>query len=383
MPEQLLNRFSIAYQYPVCWGKHIFNGDAATLNDFLCESPCELRPVPILVFLDAGFAAAWPEVAGDIVRWCEAHANLVSLRGEPQLLPGGETCKKGLRVPQKVMAAAQEQHLCRQSQIWAMGGGAFLDAVGLGAALFHRGIALVRFPTTSLAQCDSGVGVKNGCNLGGVKNLAGVFAPPRAVINDPGFLTTLPQRDWLSGIAEAFKVAIIQDLPFLHWLAENARQLRERDLAVMERMLKRCAALHVQHIQNGGDPFEFGSARPLDFGHWSAHKLESMSRFALKHGEAVSIGIALDLKYAAAVGLISLEDSQFCCQALQNCGLPIDHPLLQKKNRQGRLKLLEGLDEFREHLGGTLHLTLPAPLGQKIEVSEMNTQILEQMIRQA
>ena len=380
MSEQIVNHFAIPYQYPVCWGKQIFTGADSTLEAFLRESCFALRPVPVLVFLDEGFAAAWPEVASDIVRWCHAHADLVSLRGEPQLLPGGEICKRGLGVPQKVMVTAQKVHLCRQSQIWAIGGGAFLDAVGLGAALFHRGIALLRFPTTSLAQCDSGVGVKNGCNLGGVKNLAGVFAPPLGVINDPVFLTTLSQRDWLCGIAEAFKVAIIEDLPFLHWLAKHARPLQGRHLSVMAYMLKRCAALHVQHIQNGGDPFEFGSARPLDFGHWSAHKLESMSRFALKHGEAVIIGVAIDLKYAAAVGLISNADAEFCLHALQNCGLPTADPLLQKKNRQGRLKLLEGLDEFREHLGGTLHLTLPAPLGKKIEVSEMKVEILEHIL---
>ena len=381
--ELSVNRFSIEYQYSVCWGNHIFKGEDPALERFLRESCSTLKPVPVLVFLDQGFAAAWPAVAGDIVRWCQAHADLVSLRGAPELLPGGESCKEGLKVPQKVMAAAQKAHLCRHSQIWAVGGGAFLDAVGLGAALFHRGVGLMRFPTTSLAQCDSGVGVKNGCNLSGVKNLVGVFAPPLGVINDPIFLTTLSQRDWLCGIAEAFKVAIIADLPFLHWLVEHAGELRERQLPVMEKMLKRCATLHVRHIQNGGDPFEFGSARPLDFGHWTAHKLESMSRYALKHGEAVSIGIAIDLKYAAAIGLISNADAEFCIQALQNCGLPITDPLLQKKNRRGNLEVLEGIDEFREHLGGILHLTLPAPLGQKIEVTEMNMQILEQIIRQA
>ncbi|MFA6931646.1 MAG: 3-dehydroquinate synthase [Lentisphaeria bacterium] len=381
MSDTLINSFTVAYHYPVCWGHNIFKGRDRTLETFLSDPAFELRPTPVLVFMDAGFAAAWPEMAQDIVAWGETHPELISLRIEPQVLPGGEACKNGLAVPQKVIATVQKARLCRHSQIWVIGGGAFLDAVGLGAALFHRGIPLLRFPTTSLAQCDSGVGVKNGCNLKGIKNLVGVFAPPIGVMNDPTFLVTLPQRDWLSGIAEAFKVAIIQDLDFLQWLANHASELRERNFAAMEILLKRCAALHVQHIQKGGDPFELGSARPLDFGHWSAHKLESLSHFSIKHGEAVSIGIALDLHYAAAIKLISKQDAQFCCQALQNCGLPICHPLLQKKNRQGKLQLLDGLDEFREHLGGTLHLTLPAPLGQKIEVSEMNTQILIQSLQ--
>lgn len=380
MSDQIVNRFNVQYQYPVIWGKNIFAAADKTLEKFLVGSEFSLRPLPVLIFLDAGFAAAWSGIADEIVRWCHSRCALLDLRCPPQLLPGGEACKDGFSASRKVIALAQKASLCRQSQIWALGGGAFLDAVGLGAALFHRGIPLLRFPTTTLAQCDSGVGVKNGCNLDGVKNLAGVFAPPAAVINDPAFLTTLAQRDWLAGIAEAFKVAIIQDAEFLHWLAENARKLRERDLPLMTEMLKRCAALHVQHIQHGGDPFEFGSARPLDFGHWAAHKLESMSGFDINHGEAVSIGIALDLKYAAKIGLISTAEANFCCQALQSCGLPIESQLMLKKNRAGKLKLLEGLEEFREHLGGKLHLTLPNKLGNKIEVNEMNLEIMEQII---
>jgi len=380
MSDQTINRFQVEYQYPLLWGKDIFAGADRTLEDFLVGSSSALRPLPVLVFLDAGFAAAWPEIAAAIVRWCQSRGALLDLRAAPQLLPGGEACKNGFSAPRKVLALAQKSRLCRQSQIWALGGGAFLDAVGLGAALFHRGIPLLRFPTTTLSQCDSGVGVKNGCNLNGVKNLAGVFAPPAAVINAPAFLTTLQQRDWLAGIAEAFKVAIIQDAEFLHWLAENATALQERKLPVMTEMLKRCAALHLRQIQYGGDPFEFGSARPLDFGHWAAHKLESMSGFSINHGEAVSIGIALDLKYAAKIGLISTAEAKFCQQALKNCGLPSKSQFLLKKNRAGKLKLLEGLEEFREHLGGKLHLTLPNKLGSKIEVNEMNLEILEKIV---
>ena len=382
MPEQLVNHFTVEYQYPVCWGKQIFRGKDQTLERFLREARLAPRPLPILVFIDDGFAAAWPQISDEVSNWCQAHAELVSLRGAPVLLPGGESCKDGLSSVQKVIAIAQKAHLCRHSQIWVIGGGAFLDAVGLGAALFHRGVGLLRFPTTTLSQCDSGVGVKNGCNIDGVKNLAGVFAPPVGVINDPEFLTTLAQRDWLAGVAEAFKVAITQDEKFLHWLAKQGDKLRERNLPAMTEMVQRCAALHLRHIQHGGDPFEHGSARPLDFGHWSAHKLESMSNFAINHGEAVSIGIAVDLKYAAAKGLISKMDNDFCLTAMENCGLPSKNKIMLEKNSDGKIKLLEGIAEFREHLGGKLQVTLPNKLGRKIEVEEMDEELLEKIIKQ-
>ncbi|NLF93305.1 MAG: 3-dehydroquinate synthase, partial [Oligosphaeraceae bacterium] len=214
----------------------------------------------------------------------------------------------------------------------------------------------------------------------GGKNLAGVFAPPLAVINDSAFLTTLSDRDWRSGIAEAFKVAIIKDQAFLHWLCQHAHQLRERDLILMEELVRRCAILHLQHIQNSGDPFESGSSRPLDFGHWSAHRLESLSGFSLKHGEAVSIGLALDLQYAVEIGLLSADECRCCLTGLRDCGLPTDHELLRARDENGQLLILSGLAEFREHLGGKLHLTLPEHLGHKVEVHEYDVKVVEKIV---
>ncbi len=374
------NSFTIPYQYSVYFTRAVFAPDNPLLADVLTRLSPELRPLPIMLVIDAGVIAAWPNLQRDIEAWFSEQQHWLQKRGEILLIPGGEQCKDGFAVPQQILAEAWQRRLCRHSQVWAIGGGAFLDAVGLGAALFHRGVPLLRFPTTVLAQNDSGVGVKNGCNFAGGKNLAGVFAPPLAVINDAVFLTTLSDRDWRSGIAEAFKVAIIKDSVFLHWLCQHARQLRDRDLPVMEELVRRCGILHLQHIQDNGDPFEAGSSRPLDFGHWSAHKLESLSDFAVKHGEAVSIGLAVDLHYAAEIGLLTQEDCQLCLTGLQGCGLPIDHPLLRARNAAGQLLILAGLAEFREHLGGKLQLTLPNQLGHKIEVQEYNSELLEKIV---
>ncbi len=206
------------------------------------------------------------------------------------------------RLQQRLVSLGVDRH----AFVVGIGGGALLDPVGYAAASTHRGVRLVRVPTTVLAQNDSGVGVKNGVNAFGVKNFLGTFAPPFAVLNDSRFLRTLPPRDTIAGMAEAVKVALIRDAAFF----ALARGATPRAGAVRARrpwrtMIRRCAELHMRHIAQGGDPFETGSARPLDFGHWAAHKLESADRHELRHGEAVAIGLALDTRYSALAGMLS------------------------------------------------------------------------------
>ena len=158
--------------------------------------------------------------------------------------------------------------------------------------------ATCAFPTTTLSQADSGVGVKNGLNAFGQKNFIGTFTPPFAVINDFNLLATLAPRDKRSGYVEAVKVACIRDANFFDELERDAGQLAAFEPAAMKQLIRRCAELHLDHIATSGDPFEAGSARPLDFGHWAAHKLEQLSDFHICHGEAVAIGIALDVIYS-------------------------------------------------------------------------------------
>jgi 3-dehydroquinate synthase len=371
MPNRITNSFSITYGYPV-----VFTHDAfAPANPALAAAFSTAGgrgATPCLALLDDGLAAADPGLSARLVAYCQAHRSCVDLRAAPILIPGGERAKDGWEVPLLTLRQATAAGLCRHSIILAVGGGAMLDAVGLGAALFHRGAHLLRCPTTVLAQCDSGVGVKNGVNLDGIKNLAGTFAPPLAVLNDVETLRSLSDRDWVAGIAEAFKVAAIRDAGFLTWLTEHAETLRRRDLAAMETLVIRCATLHCEHIAAGGDAFEQGSARPLDFGHWAAHKLEGMSAFTLRHGEAVAIGIALDVLYAVRQGLVKPDPAAALIRALRRSGLPVWDAHLAQLASDGTPLVLTGLEEFRQHLGGQLHVTLPAPLGQGCEVTHID-----------
>ena len=372
-------RLSVSYDFPVFFTRSIFF-PANTLLKTTIDRLHEKRRHRVMVCVDDGVARACPRLQPDIRRYFKTHGKALTLAGPIEVVRGGEQTKHNLTAVTRMISRIAERNLDRQSVVLIIGGGSVLDMAGLAASLVHRGLRVIRMPTTVAGQNDVGVGVKTGIDLYGAKNFLGTFAPPFAVINDFDFLDRLPDRDWIAGIAEAFKVALIKDRRFFSFLCKNAPRLRARDKSVMEQLVIKCARLHLDHIRAGGDPFETGSARPLDFGHWSAHQLEVLSHYRLRHGEAVSIGIALDAYYALRKGLISQKVFTALIRGLQNVGLPVWHTLLTKRDRTGKLAILAGLDRFQEHLGGPLTITLPSPVGRRTEIHEMDPAILAEGI---
>jgi len=363
--------FSVSFDYPVYFSRSIFDKDNSAFADVINRKRGNL-PHRIIVFIDSGVIDAYPRITTDIQEYFQTHSNIISLSGSIQIISGGENAKTGWGDVRKIMTLIGDQHLDRQSFVVAIGGGSVQDMVGFAASLVHRGLRFVRVPTTVLAQNDAGVGVKNGMNEREVKNYVGSFAPPWAVFNDFNFLSTLNDRDWVGGIAEAFKVSIIKDREFFKFLCENAKALADRNVELMEELIRRCAVMHLEHIRNSGDPFEFGSSRPLDFGHWSAHKLETLSDFSLGHGQAVSIGIALDSYCASKMGLITSEEVEQVHEGLKNSGLPVWSKWLLKHDIKGKLEILNGLGDFREHLGGILTLAMPKGIGNQCEINNLD-----------
>ena len=333
-----------------------------------------------MFFVDDGLTKTFPSLLSDSSAYCNLHNNAIDLVADPIEMPGGEIIKSDIHFVERMQQVIFDHHIDRHSFVIGVGGGAMLDAVGLVAATAHRGIRHIRVPTTVLAQADSGVGVKNGVNLYGVKNYVGTFAPPFAVLNDLDFVMSLPSRDKIAGMAEAVKVSLIRDATFFTWLERNSDLLSTFDRSAMSTLIKRCAELHMHQIAHGGDPFEMGSARPLDYGHWSAHKLESMTRYHLRHGEAVAIGVALDARYSVLVGLLDAGLEDRICFLLEHLGFKLWHPAIERKRSAGESEILAGLREFREHLGGELTITLLASLGTGIEVHEMDENLIAQSI---
>jgi 3-dehydroquinate synthase len=292
------------------------------------------------------------------------------------VVDGGEGIKNDAEALQALLSTIERQRLDRHSFVVIVGGGAVLDMAGYAAAVAHRGLRVIRVPTTVLAQADSGIGVKNGVNAFGKKNFVGTFAPPFAVLNDVRFLETLGRRDILAGMAEAVKVALIRDRTFFQWLRRNAGLLAACELGAVAELVRRSAELHLTHIATSGDPFELGSSRPLDFGHWSAHRLESMTNHRLRHGEAVAIGIAIDTLYSAAQGLCPEGVADAVLETLERIGLAVWDEALDHREDGGKTAVLQGLEEFREHLGGELTLTMLRDIGEAIEIHEVDEPLL-------
>lgn len=330
----------------------------------------------VLVFVENGLREFFPQLEGQIQDY---FSDLKGLRlAGVEWLAGGEEAKRDDQVYQAAMAAIERHHIDRHSYVLVIGGGAFLDVIGFAAATGHRGVRLVRFPTTTLSQDDSGVGVKNGINAFGKKNFIGSFAVPYAVVNDFQFLHTQPEGTRRAGLIEAVKVALVRDGEFFTWMESNVTGLCALDEKILEEAVERSAIHHARHIAQGGDPFELGSSRPLDYGHWAAHKLEQLTDFKLSHGEAVSVGVALDTLYAAKVGLLEMSEAERVLKVIEGLKLPIWHEGLDLRDAKGRRLVFHGLEEFREHLGGELTVLLLKETGVGIDVHEIDEEVWDE-----
>ena len=366
--------FSVHFDYKVYFTSGIFDISNKDFENFLGQRTVPSTTQKILFVIDEGVLNTHPELTDQIRSYFKNNVSM-SLVEEMIVIPGGEEAKNHSMHFDSIIKAIDVNAIDRHSYVAAIGGGSVLDLAGFASAVAHRGIKHIRIPTTVLSQNDSGVGVKNGINFKGKKNFIGNFAPPVAVFNDDRFLETLSERDWRSGIAEAIKVGLIKDANFYYWIEENVEKLVQRDRETMNYLIRRCAALHLQHIASG-DPFELGSSRPLDFGHWSAHKLEQLSEFKILHGEAVAMGIALDTIYSALSGHLLMEKAERIIELLIKFGFEITNPLLEIKDENS--EILKGLQEFREHLGGQLTVMLMADIGIGEEVHDLNFLLLKQ-----
>lgn len=373
VPERFEVPFGPSFTHRLSFTGDVLGEDSGMLEEVL--EPSTDGPAKVQFWVDGHVAEARPDLPERLKNFARSRPKRLSLAGNVQVVPGGEEVKNDIHIIERMLKVFHAAGLDRRSYVVVIGGGAVLDAVGFAAAIAHRGLRLVRLPTTTLGQADSGVGVKNAVNLFGKKNWIGTFAVPWAVINDTAMLATLPDRDFISGFSEAVKVALLKDASLFQSIEELAGRIRGRELAAALPVIRASAVWHARHITQGGDPFESREARPLDFGHWSAHRLEAITNFSLRHGEAVAIGLAIDTLYSSRVLGLPAAAADRVIRCLANLGFTLGHPALSDPT-----PLLEGLEEFRQHLGGRLTLTMLRGIGEPIDVHEVDPGAIRESI---
>ena len=379
--DQLKQQFTVQYTYNVDFSETVFAIENSTLENYICTekntTPSPSSPKKILIIIDEAVHLLHSNLKNKILDYFQKRKDRMRLVNDPIIITGGEACKNDIKLVTRIYQLVSEKKICRHSYLIVVGGGSLIDMVGYAAATAHRGIRLIRIPTTFLAQADASIGVKNSINLFAKKNFIGTFSTPYAVINDYQFLLTLPENTLREGLSEAIKVALIKDKDFFFYIYENIEQINHKDETVLKKIIYECARLHLDHITNNGDPFEKGSSRPLDFGHWSAHKIEQLSNHKVTHGQAVAIGIALDCMYAFLSGYLAKDKLELILNLFLKINLKIfDKYLLTNLAQSQEDNVLKGLTEFQEHLGGELTILLLKDICEAFEVHSIDQQTM-------
>lgn len=274
----------------------------------------------------------------------------------PLEVPAGEQ-SKSLGVTARLFTRLARARFDRNSTLVTLGGGVVGDLGGFVAASYMRGIRLVHVPTTLLAMVDSSIGGKTGVNHAGVKNLIGAFYQPAFTLVDVRMLTTLPERELRSGLAEVIKTAVIGDPVLFEHLEQNMQAILRRDAATLAEVIARCAAFKARVVEK--DEREQQERRVLNYGHTIGHAIEAATHFRrLTHGEAIAIGMALEARVAQRLGLTDATTVERQNTLLARAGLPVKLPevnrpavwraiALDKKVRDGVLRcpLLRGIGE--------------------------------------
>ena len=213
-------KVQVTYDFPVHFTDSAFSLTNSTVRE-LCQPTVGRASAKVLVVLDGGLVQAFPDIAANIESYFAGEDSTAALVQPPLQVAGGESIKNDLSSVSAILQTIERHGIDRHSYVIAIGGGALLDMAGFAAAIAHRGVRLIRMPTTVLSQDDSGVGVKNSVNHFGKKNFIGTFAPPYAVVNDLQLLTRLPDRDWLGGVSEAVKVSLLKDADFFAFIEKR------------------------------------------------------------------------------------------------------------------------------------------------------------------
>ena len=275
-------------------------------------------------------------------------------------IPSGEA-SKSLAESERLWNEFARLKIDRKTAILAVGGGVVGDLTGFVAATFSRGLRFWQVPTTLVAQVDSAIGGKTGVNLPAGKNLVGAFWQPRGVVADISTLTTLPDREYVSGLAEVVKYGMILDAEFFHWLEDNALPVRDREKRSVAHIVRRSAELKTFVVER--DEREITGLRAcLNYGHTFAHAFETATGYGtLLHGEAVSLGMMAAASLACSMNRIDQLVVDRQQKLLETLGLPVSTTTLNGIKDDD---LLGVMSRDKKNVGGKLRFILPSTIGE-------------------
>lgn len=278
----------------------------------------------------------------------------------PLEVASGEASKSSSEAT-RLWAALAEAAIDRKTHVVAVGGGVIGDLAGFVAATYVRGLAVWHVPTTLVAQVDSAIGGKTGINLPTGKNLVGCFWQPRGVISDIDTLATLPEREFLSGLAEVVKYGMIRDEPFFCWLEEHAAEIVAAEPAALHQIIL-TSSRHKAEVVSQDEHETTGLRAILNYGHTFAHAFENATGYGhFLHGEAVSLGMVAAARLACRLGRIDQELVDRQDRLLTSLGLPIDVAATTRDLPTADLLAIMRRD--KKSIGGKLRFVLPTRLG--------------------
>lgn len=366
--------FHTHHSYPVCFTNNLFTGTNQTIRRTLTKMGHD-APLRCAILVDSGVVARNRNLVKQIIRHFQKEHPFFELCHAPFIMCGGESVKNSQRMVEETATIAHAHGLTQESLVFVVGGGAFLDAAGTALAQCRGGIKTINVPTSTLSQCAAGIGTMRYMNTRGIKNFSGITAPPYAVFIDFSLLRTLPFEHHISGMAEAFKMALSADTEFFLFLVKKARKLRQNDLETVEKVVHKTATLHLDRARASSEPtLDEGSSLGCRVAHW----LETRSGYKLPHGHALSVGIALNASYARHTGSLSEADFSRLVNGLVTSGLPVWNRFLETRSEKGSLEVTAML--ARSLQSTSEPLMVPDGLGALKAVSHLDFKAFEKGI---
>lgn len=336
-----------AFSYPIVW-ENDFNYLSTWLKDL------DMHPGKICIVTDSNVANYYLTELKAVLGTEYRHVH-------SYILPAGES-HKNLHEIERLYEYLILHHFDRKDMLIALGGGVTGDMTGYTAATYLRGIDYIQVPTTLLSQVDSSVGGKTGVDFKQYKNMVGAFYQPRLVYMNINTLSTLSKEQFISGMGEVVKSALIQDATFFEWLEEHSEEIAGKHPEALIHMVYSCCKIKAAVVEQ--DPRDTGLRAILNFGHTIGHAVEKLSDFSLPHGHCVGIGMAGAAFLSMQKGMLRHDEYNRIIESLKPFHIPVNIPEMSDHSALDAAHIREAMRSDKKVEKGTLKFILLNHIGE-------------------